>query len=104
MYQNLYDFKTFKVLHRKSFDFKSNFKSKIPILFVFLSGFVLIFIWGTNAPNLTKCDPIFVSIASYSDEDCPLTLISLFEEAKFPSCISIGIYQQNLKGNNFHRA
>ena len=38
---------------------------------------------------------IFVSIASYRDENCPKTLGSLFENAKYPDRIFVGICQQN---------
>lgn len=38
---------------------------------------------------------IFVSIASYRDENCPKTLSSLFENAKYPERIFVGICQQN---------
>lgn len=38
---------------------------------------------------------IFVSIASYRDENCPKTLFSLFENAKYPERIFVGICQQN---------
>ena len=42
-----------------------------------------------------KKDHIFVSVASYRDEECPLTIKSLFEQAEFPDNIHIGICQQN---------
>ena len=38
---------------------------------------------------------IFVSIASYRDNQCPITLKSLYENAKFPERIYVGICQQN---------
>ena len=38
---------------------------------------------------------IFVSIASYRDSECPITIRSLFESAKNPERIYIGICQQN---------
>lgn len=38
---------------------------------------------------------IFVSIASYRDENCPKTLHSLFENAKNPHRVFVGICQQN---------
>ena len=38
---------------------------------------------------------IFVSIASYRDALCPSTLSSLFEKAKYPQNIFVGICQQN---------
>lgn len=38
---------------------------------------------------------IFVSIASYRDSECPLTLDSLYSNADFPKNIYVGICQQN---------
>ena len=38
---------------------------------------------------------IFVSIASYRDSECPLTLDSLYTNADFPENIYVGICQQN---------
>lgn len=42
-----------------------------------------------------KKDQIFVSIASYRDDECPKTIISLFENAKNPNNIFVGLCQQN---------
>lgn len=44
-------------------------------------------------------DTIFVSIASYRDENCPKTLLSLFENAKYPEKVFVGICQQNKIGD-----
>ena len=44
---------------------------------------------------LTKKDAIFVSIASYRDDVCNSTLKSLFEMAKNPKNVFVGICQQN---------
>lgn len=44
-------------------------------------------------------DTIFVSIASYRDKICPKTLGSIFENARHPSNIFIGICQQNDPGD-----
>lgn len=44
-----------------------------------------------------KKDTIFVSIASYRDDVCPLTLKSLYEMASRPENIYVGICQQNKK-------
>ena len=38
---------------------------------------------------------IFVSIASYRDEECPKTVEEIFTKAKYPENIYIGICQQN---------
>lgn len=42
-----------------------------------------------------KKDTIFVSIASYRDKICPKTLGSIFDNARHPSNVFIGICQQN---------
>lgn len=42
-----------------------------------------------------KKDTIFVSLASYRDSECSLTLDNLFSMAKFPHNIFVGICQQN---------
>lgn len=51
---------------------------------------------------IPKCNPenykdkkIFVSIASYRDEECPNTVEEIFSKAKFSENIYIGICQQN---------
>lgn len=43
---------------------------------------------------------IFVSIASYRDENCPRTLRSLYDNAKFPQRVFVGICQQNKFSDN----
>ena len=40
-------------------------------------------------------DTIFVSIASYRDSECPVTLKDLYDKAKFPRRVFVGICQQN---------
>lgn len=40
-------------------------------------------------------DTIFVSVASYRDAMCPTTVKSLYENAKRPDLISVGLCQQN---------
>lgn len=40
-------------------------------------------------------DKIFVSVASYRDKECPMTISSLFDNAEYPERIYIGICQQN---------
>jgi [Skp1-protein]-hydroxyproline N-acetylglucosaminyltransferase len=38
---------------------------------------------------------IFISVASYRDDECPNTLNSIYKNAKFPNRIFVGICQQN---------
>jgi hypothetical protein len=38
---------------------------------------------------------IFVSVASYRDKECPLTISSLFDNAEYPQRVFIGVCQQN---------
>ena len=38
---------------------------------------------------------LFISIASFRDSLCPVTLFNVFTKAKFPSRITVGIVQQN---------
>ena len=38
---------------------------------------------------------IFISIPTYRDEECPETVYNLFENAKYPSRLTLGIFQQN---------
>lgn len=47
-------------------------------------------------------ETIFVSIASYRDSKCSLTLNSLFQNAKYPQRINVGICQQNDEKNDSH--
>lgn len=42
-----------------------------------------------------KPNTIFVSIASYRDDECNLTIKRLFEKAKYPHNIFVGLCQQN---------
>lgn len=42
---------------------------------------------------------IFVSVASYRDDECPNTLKSIYDNAKFPDRIYVGICQQNHKSD-----
>lgn len=42
-----------------------------------------------------KKNRIFISIASYRDKNCNLTIKSIYDNAKFPENIFIGICQQN---------
>lgn len=47
------------------------------------------------ATDNTK-DTIFVSVASYRDKNCPLTLQSMFSNAAHPENIFVGLCQQNM--------
>ena len=38
---------------------------------------------------------IFISVPSYRDSECPNTITSIFENAKNPDNVFIGIFQQN---------
>jgi [Skp1-protein]-hydroxyproline N-acetylglucosaminyltransferase len=42
---------------------------------------------------------IFVSVASYRDTDCPMTVFSAFHKAEFPCRVYVGICQQNSEGD-----
>lgn len=44
---------------------------------------------------MADTESIFVSVASYRDDECPNTIKSIFEKAKNPSRIYVGICQQN---------
>ena len=50
-------------------------------------------------PSPKRNDTIFVSIASYRDEECPKTLLNLYKNAKNPTKIFVGICQQNDTGD-----
>ena len=42
---------------------------------------------------------IFISIASYRDPECSLTIDSIYKNAEFPNRIYIGICEQNKQGS-----
>lgn len=44
-------------------------------------------------------ETIFVSVASYRDDDCSMTLKSMFENATYPNRIFAGVCQQNKAGH-----
>jgi hypothetical protein len=48
---------------------------------------------GTSRPS--QPETVFVSIASYRDADCSATIKSLFENAKHPSRVFVGVCEQN---------
>ena len=45
-----------------------------------------------------KLDTIFVSVASYRDDECPLTIKSLYDNAENPDKLFVGICSQNKPG------
>ncbi len=49
----------------------------------------------SETSNCKEAPTIFVSIASYRDPQCPVTLRELFNKAQCPSRIYVGICQQN---------
>jgi len=46
-------------------------------------------------PFTNDNEKIFVSVASYRDKECSMTLLSLFKNAKFPENIYVGVCEQN---------
>ena len=50
-------------------------------------------------PEPNTDDSIFVSIASYRDEECPKTILNLYKRAKHPNKVFVGICQQNNDGD-----
>ena len=69
---------------------------------------------GENAPRLNLLDvrsqqsadnsfdrreSIFVSIASFRDLECPPTILDMFEKAKHPRALFVGIIEQNERGD-----
>ncbi len=53
--------------------------------------------WETRKENkfLSTIPTIFVLIASYRDDQCPITVKELFSKSKYPTRVFVGIYQQN---------
>jgi hypothetical protein len=57
------------------------------------------FIKYKGYPNYPiKQDTIFVSVASYRDPECSTTLDTIFNKAKFPERIFVGVCEQNKEG------
>lgn len=48
--------------------------------------------------KVTKPGTIFVSVASYRDEECSMTLETMYKNAKYPDKIYAGICEQNKEG------
>ena len=46
-------------------------------------------------PKPRKDGSIFVSVGTYRDEYCPMTLKSLYAEAQYPEKVFVGLFQQN---------
>lgn len=55
-------------------------------------------LWGADAHAELDQATIFVSVASYRDEDCSGTLRSMYENAAVPRRIFAGVCQQNKEG------
>jgi len=51
------------------------------------------------APSTREDDSIFISIASYRDENCPTTIRTAYEGAFHPENVYIGLIQQNCHKN-----
>merc|ERR1719320_792597 len=51
------------------------------------------------APATREDDHIFISIASYRDENCPKTIRTAYEGATYPEKVYIGLIQQNCHKN-----
>jgi len=54
--------------------------------------------WKGYKNYTMKPDTIFVSIASYRDSECSMTLQSIFNNATYPERIFVGICEQNKEG------
>lgn len=78
------------------------------LIFLFILALLLFLYSNKNKPDLNRkhlTSPkkietdynktIFISIASYRDNECPNTITSIFENAAFPERIYLGICQQN---------
>ena len=71
------------------------------IMFMFVIFVSIIMVFHFNAKRNYKrvrdiAGPtIFVSVPSYRDKECPETVYNLFENAKYPSRLRLGIFQQN---------
>ena len=62
-------------------------------------NYIPMFREGMINQSEAKLDSIFVSIPSYRDKDCKTTLATLFNKAKYPQRIYIGVFMQN-SGNS----
>ena len=49
--------------------------------------------------DVKRDDSIFISIASYRDKECVTTLSSIYENARHPEKVFVGIVQQNKEGD-----
>lgn len=56
-----------------------------------------------NNFELDKSETIFISIASYRDPECSKTIKSIFEKAKYPENIYVGICEQNDASNTLEQ-
>lgn len=53
--------------------------------------------------STSKAETIFVSVPSYRDIDCKMTLKNLFDNAKYPDLIYVGVFEQNDVNNSAER-
>ena len=53
----------------------------------------------TRLKSTSPQDTIFVSIASFRDLECPRTILDMFEKAKHPRALFVGIIEQNERGD-----
>ena len=81
------------------------------IIYIVLTCILLYILYNNNIENFQdmnyyipsnnanqysiKPDAIFISIATYRDDECPLTIKEIYSKAKKPENIYIGICQQN---------
>lgn len=54
---------------------------------------------GKTFTRRSRQNTIFVSVVSYRDDKCPLTLMELFSKAARPDLINVGLVQQNERGD-----
>eukprot|EP00904_Undaria_pinnatifida_P009580 jgi/Undpi1/5752/HiC_scaffold_2.g01026.m1 len=54
---------------------------------------------GQTLFDVKKDDSVFVSVASYRDENCPTTLKEMYSKADHPEKLFIGLVQQNCESN-----
>ena len=74
-------------------------------IFFLIIIFIIIYILNTKENYINyynnSNETIFVSIPSYRDEECSITLHNLFKQAKNPEQIYVGVFTQNkLKQNH----
>lgn len=90
--KNIYTSKSLKSFYKK---YKTLICASLIVCILFIA-----FHYSTKKvegflPEPDQNDSIFVSIASYRDEECPKTILNLYKQAKNPNKIFVGICQQN---------